>query len=130
MSELTKEMDYFITIKEWNSNYLNPIELEQNEIVKIREKDNDNPNWKDWIFCENLNSIGWVPEQIITKIKNNKALIKEKYSAKELNVKEGEKVIGLKELNGWVWVKRKSDNNEGWLPFEILQGISEKEYDS
>jgi hypothetical protein len=29
--------------------------------------------------------LGWVPEQIIDKIENKKGIIKEHYSAKELN---------------------------------------------
>ena len=119
-------MRYFITIKNWNSNYPNPIKLEQNEIVRIKDKEND--NWKGWIFCENLNSSGWVPEQIINRIEKNKGLIKEKYFAKEMNINEGEIVMELKELNGWIWAKRKIDNNEGWLPREILKEISQKEY--
>jgi len=122
-------MRYFITIKEWKSNYPNPIKLEQNEIVRIKEKENDNPNWKGWMFCENSNSSGWVPEQIINRIEKNKGLIKERYSAKEININEGEIVIGLKELNGWIWAKRKTDSNEGWLPCEILKEINKNEYD-
>jgi hypothetical protein len=75
---------------------------------------------KGWIFSETLNAFGWVPEQIINRIEKNKGLIKEKYSAKEMNINEGEIVI----LNGWIWAKRKIDNSEGWLPKEILKEIS------
>ncbi len=121
-------MRYFITIKNWDSNYPNSIKLEQNETVEIVEKENDNPNWKGWVFCETLNSSGWVPEQIINRIEKNKGLIKEKYLAKEMNINEGEVVMELKELNGWIWAKRKIDNNEGWLPNEILKEITRKEY--
>lgn len=121
-------MRYFITLKNWNSNYPNPIKLEKNETVEIVEKENNNPNWKGWIFCKNSNSSGWVPEQIINRIENNKGLIKENYSAKEININGGERVIGLKELNGWIWAKKKIDDNEGWLPNEILKEITQKEY--
>ncbi|MCP5061705.1 MAG: hypothetical protein GY936_04475 [Ignavibacteriae bacterium] len=122
-------MRYFITIKEWESNYPNPMKLEQNEIVRIKKRENDNPNCKGWIFCETLNSFGWVPEQIINRIEKNKGLIKEKYSAKEMNINEGEIILELKELNGWKWAKKKIDNSEGWLPNEILKEITKKEYD-
>jgi len=121
-------MRYFITIKNWNSNYPNPIKLKKNETVEIVKKENNNPDWKGWIFCKNSKSSGWVPEQIINKIENNKGLIKENYSAKEININGGERVIGLKELNGWIWVKKKIDDNEGWLPNEILKEITQKEY--
>lgn len=122
-------MRYYITIKKWKSNYPNPIKLEQNEIVSIKQKENDNPNWKGWIFCETLNASGWVPEQIINRINTNKGLIIEKYSAKEMNIYKGEIVIELKELNGWIWAKRKIGDNEGWLPKEILKEINPKGYD-
>ncbi len=122
-------MNYFITTEKWINYYPNPIELKPNELVEIKEKVNDNPNWKGWIFCESQKKTsGWVPEHIISIIENNQGVIKEEYSAKEMNMNKGEKVIGLKELNGWFWVKRKSDNNEGWLPLEILKEISENEH--
>jgi hypothetical protein len=116
-------MRKFITIRKWKTNYPNPIILEQNEIVEIVEKENDNPNWKKWFFCKKQNKLGWVPEQIINRIENKKGIVTENYSAKELNVNEGEKVKEIKELNGWVWVKRELNNDKGWLPLEILEKI-------
>ncbi len=121
-------MKYFKAIKDWISNYPNPIELEQNDVVKIIRKEETNPNWKGWIFCSILNSSGWIPEQIIDNIGGRKGLIREKYSAKELNIEKGEKLIGLKKLNGWFWVRRKLDDDEGWLPIDILTEISKNEY--
>jgi len=44
------------------------------------------------------------------------------YSAKDL-IYTGRKSIGNKRINGWIWVKRKSNNDEGWLPLEILEEI-------
>ena len=57
------------------------------------------------------------------KMENQKCIVKENYSAKELNVNEGEKVMKIKELDGWIWVKRELNNDEGWLPLEILKEI-------
>ena len=116
-------MKKFRTIREWKTNYPNPIILEQNDIVEILEKENDNPNWEKWIFCKKNNILGWIPEQIINKTGNKKGILKERYSAKELNVNKGEKIIEIKELNGWIWAKRKLNNEKGWLPLEILEEI-------
>ena len=116
-------MKKFITLKEWKTNYPNPIVLEPNDIVEIIKKDNNNLNWTRWIFCKKGNKFGWVPEQIIKSIDSNKGMAIKQYSAKELDITHGEKVLGIKELNGWIWVKRKSNNDEGWLPLEILEEI-------
>ena len=66
------------------------------------------------------------PETLVnnnTKMENQKCIVKENYSAKELNVNEGEKVMKIKELDGWIWVKRELNTDEGWLPLEILKEI-------
>jgi len=64
-----------------------------------------------------------VYEQIIDKMETQKCIVKENYSAKELNVDKREKVIEISKLNGWVLVKRELNNDEGWLPLEILKEI-------
>ncbi len=120
-------MKKFITTQKWRTNYPNPIILKQNEVVEIIEKENNNPNWKKWMFCRKDGKLGWVPEQIIEKIGKTKGVIKEHYSAKELNINKGEKVSGIKELNGWIWAKRELNNDEGWLPLEILKEIKKKD---
>ena len=117
-------MKNFVTKERWVSDYLNPLELNQGDTVEIVRKYVNNPNWKGWFFCNTNNNSGYIPEQIIDRTGDKKGLIKENYSAKELNIKKGEKVIGLKELNGWVWVKRDSNREEGWLPLDILNEIS------
>ncbi len=114
-------MNKFITIQKWKTNYPDPIMLEPNEIIEIIEK--EILSWEKWVFCKKQDKLGWVPEQIINKVKGNKGIVKEFYSAKELNINKGEKVTGIKELNGWIWVRNESNNDEGWLPLEILKKI-------
>jgi len=65
----------------------------------------------------------YVFEKLKHRIEKQKGIVKENYSAKELNINVGEKVIKIKELNGWGWVKRELNNEEGWLPLEILKEI-------
>ena len=120
---IIRKMKKFVTIQKWKTNYPNPILLEQNDIVEIIDKQNDNPKWENWIFCKKKDKLGWVPTQIINRIEKQKAIVKENYSAKELNINVGEKVKIIKELNGWGWVKRELNNEEGWFPMEILKEI-------
>lgn len=65
-------------------------------------------NWENWMFCheEKYDRKGWVPEQIIRKDMNGTGIIIKQYTAKELNVSIGERLIGLEELNGWVWCEK------------------------
>ena len=51
---------------------------------------------------------------------NGTGIIIKQYTAKELNVSIGERVIGLEELNGWVWCEGR-DGEKGWVPKENLQ---------
>lgn len=102
--------------------YKNPIQLSKGEIVKLGNLAPEE-NWKDWIWAENDNQLGgWVPVQIIENLEDGKqALILENYSAKELDITKDELVIKIKSLNGWSWVRKISNNDEGWLPDEVLE---------
>ena len=65
-------------------------------------------NWENWMFCheEKYDRKGWVPEQIIMKNITDVGIITKQYTAKELNVSIGERVIALEELNGWIWCEK------------------------
>ncbi|HEF5707659.1 MULTISPECIES: SH3 domain-containing protein [Bacillus] len=109
----------YIVIKSHVSNYPNPIRLEEGNVVKMIESYADPENW---MFCqeEKYDRKGWVPEQIIRKDMNGTGIIIKQYTAKELNVSIGKRLIGLEELNGWVWCEGR-DGEEGWVPKENLQ---------
>ncbi|XBD74683.1 hypothetical protein ABFY27_01260 [Akkermansia massiliensis] len=44
----------------------------------------------------------------------------EDYSARELDVDQGEEIVKIRTLNGWTWVRRTSDREEGWIPNETI----------
>ncbi|MGN5651515.1 SH3 domain-containing protein [Bacillus sp. Brlt_9] len=115
----------YIVIKSHVSNYPDPIRLEEGDIVKMIESYAGPENWENWMFCheEKYNRKGWVPEQIIMKNTTGVGIITKQYTAKELNVSIGERLIGLEELNGWVWCE-KTGGEDGWVPKENLQNIS------
>ncbi|PFV93229.1 SH3 domain-containing protein [Bacillus thuringiensis] len=112
----------YIVIKSHVSNYPNPIRLEERNVVKMIESYAGPENWENWMFCheEKYDRKGWVPEQIIRKDMNGTGIIIKQYTAKELNVSIGKRLIGLEELNGWVWCEGR-DGEEGWVPKENLQ---------
>lgn len=98
------------------SNYPNPITLKKGEKVLVGKKYQGSESWPNWIYCFKLDKSqeGWVPEQILEN-----DIVKEDYTANELNVKEEDIVFGIRELNGWIFCKDHL-GNEGWVPKENL----------
>lgn len=108
----------FIIKKDYESKYKNPIEVVRGTILEIERKDTE---WVGWLFCHTKNKSGWIPKQIIDFKEENKGIAKETYTAKELNVKMGNQIEKVKELNGWAWCKEISNGEEGWIPLEIIE---------
>ncbi|KHF40645.1 Variant SH3 domain-containing protein [Halalkalibacter okhensis] len=108
-------------IKRHKSNYPNPITLSKGQPIIVGKTYKDNEEWKNWIYCFTLDfcSEGWVPEQLINK-QGKQAVMLEDYVAKELNVEVGEKLLKLKEINGWAWVRKIVTLEEGWVPLENI----------
>lgn len=100
--------------------YPDPIELDKGDVVILREEGKDE-KWEGWIWAEGNKKKGWIPTEIIEFTNSKKGIIKEKYSAKELNIEAGEEVIKIKSYYGWAWVRRKINNEEGWVPDEIIE---------
>lgn len=115
----------YIVIKSHISNYPDPIRLEEGDVVKMIESYAGPENWENWMFCheEKYDRKGWVPEQLIMKNTTDVGIITKQYTAKELNVSIGERVIALEELNGWIWCE-KTGGEDGWVPKGNLQNIS------
>lgn len=114
-------MEYTV-IESYKTNYPNPITIKKDMKVTIGDLYIGEENWENWRYCYTLDNEnqGWVPEQLLG-IENNHGIVLDDYTAKELNVEKDEIVKGVKELNGWLWCIRLLDNDEGWLPKEILK---------
>ncbi|MEI5908216.1 SH3 domain-containing protein [Bacillus spongiae] len=114
----------YIVTKEHTSNYPNPIRLFKGQIVIVGKKYESYENWDNWIYCytKDRQLEGWVPEQII-HMQGEHGLILENYIAKELEVNVDEQLIKFKELNGWLWVKKITNSEEGWVPKENVKEV-------
>jgi hypothetical protein len=123
-------MKKYVVIKSWVSSYSNPISLKKGELVEIDiSRQEDNPNWQDWVWCKSSNNEGWVPVQALKTNSTTpngllQATVLVNYTAKELNVTVGQVVVEERELNGWIWAKSPATNDEGWVPIECLQDIN------
>ncbi|TVX94535.1 ligand-binding protein SH3 [Paenibacillus agilis] len=116
-------MKYSVVTKH-RTEYPNPLVLFKGQSILIGEKYSGPEQWDNWYFCTplNHNNGGWVPGQLIDT-KGAHGIVLEDYTAKELNVNEGEHLVGTKELNGWVWCVNKFNSEEGWVPKENLNPI-------
>jgi hypothetical protein len=119
---MEKTIMEYIVIKAHRTEFHDPIILKQGEKVIIGEESSD--TWLNWIFCTKTDGSnkGWVPKQIIKHI-DNYGEITEDYSAKELDIDEGTIIEGIKELNGWLWLRNKNINEIGWVPMENLKKL-------
>jgi hypothetical protein len=60
-----------------------------------------------------------VPEQLIEQHISG-ARIREDYTARELDVIEGEEVVLEREVNGWAWCHA-TNGSSGWVPAKNLE---------
>lgn len=114
-------MQTYKILKTYKIQYDNPIVLQAGELVKLGKEETEE-KWKGWIWAESTNNKGWIPKQIIEIDKEHQiGKILEFYSAKELNVNQGDLIEKITTLNGWTWSKNIQTNEEGWLPNEIIE---------
>lgn len=113
----------FTVIKDHTSEYPNPIQFSMGDLLVVGEKYIGSEGWDNWYFCSFKELNGWVPKQLINFISENEGIANENYSALELNVKIQERVIGFKKINGWIWCKNLSTEEQGWVPELNLQKI-------
>lgn len=121
MMDKSNEKIYIVT-KQHTSNYPIPIKVCKGETINVGKTYEGHEDWNNWVYCYNKERQleGWVPQQII-HIHDNQGLILEDYIAKELDVNIGERILKIKELNGWLWVKRIINSEEGWIPKDSVE---------
>jgi len=90
------------------------------EVILCEEEKQD--KWKGWIYCEFKGNKGWVPDNIIKTNDGIRGVITEYYSAKELDVSEGEILDHIQTLNGWLLL-RNQKGETGWVPEENTEQI-------
>lgn len=109
-------------IKSYVTVYPNPLILNPGDKIILGEEEKEE-KWLGWIFCEFKGNKGWVPKSIIETTDNVHGVITEFYSAKELDVSEGEFLDYINALNGWLLLK--NDKGEtGWVPHENTETLS------
>jgi len=114
-----KPTKYRVT-KEYKSPYPNPLVFQKGDIVEIGEESKDDPEWKNWIWCEGINNIkAWVPKQYLD-IRRKKGTFKRDYNAMELSVSVGEELFIHEIVNGF-GMAEKPNGKRGWVPMKIME---------
>lgn len=120
------ELRRYVVIQGHESEYPEPIAFLKGAPLTVGEKYQGPEGWDDWYFCtipERLGQPGgWVPAQLIEDI-DGAARAREDYTARELNVREGESLMGSRRLNGWAWCERAEDGEAGWVPLANLREV-------
>lgn len=112
----------YLVIRDHTSEYPEPISVEKGSLLVPGEKYSGPEGWDDWIFCDSPGRPGgWVPAQIIERGEDGTARAREDYTARELNVRKGDTVLGSRTLNGWVWCERIGAPESGWVPLANLR---------
>lgn len=98
-------------IREYKVEYPDPIQVGRGETVTVGREDEEFPGWK---WCKAADGReGWVPVELLSN-EGTEAIVMTEYSARELAVQPGEKVIVEEERHDWLLV-RNSRGDRGWL---------------
>ncbi|WP_197081575.1 SH3 domain-containing protein [Chromobacterium sp. LK1] len=119
---MTMTFETYIAIQNHTPEHSAPISFAKGAPLLVGERYEGPEGWENWYFCETPGQAagGWVPGQLIEYI-DGKALARDSYSAQELDIQAGERLLGSKTLNGWLWCRRQDGEAFGWVPLNILR---------
>lgn len=116
----------YLVVSPHECDFTNPITLKKGDLLFVGEKYDGLEGWDNWFFCDTPGQeAGWVPGQVIERLGDSIGRALDDYTARELDVREGELLIGTRTLNGWLWCKKPSSSESGWVPLKNLKGITE-----
>lgn len=110
--------------KNHKSEFQVPLVAKKGEIVEGQDRETE---YEGWLWCRNSSGIhGWVPKTYLESTsESGQFQFLQDYNARELTIDAGQEVIVIDEESGWAWV-RTTLGEEGWIPLENLQDLSEK----
>jgi hypothetical protein len=116
--------EHYRVVKDYRSPYPDPIRFRKGEKVKIGQEFKDDPDWKNWIWCEgNRDNKAWVPREYID-IAGTSGMVNRDYDAMELSVQIGEELLVHEIVNGF-GMSEKANGARGWVPIRNLDILSD-----
>ena len=127
LADSSRNMHYasYKVIEDHVSEYPEPICFPAGTLLTVGEKYDGPEDWNDWFFCHATGQDGgWVPAQIIELLGPETGIALEDYTARELDVKQGDIVLGSRIMNGWVWCEDPIRSESGWVPLDHLHELA------
>ncbi|AZM95684.1 SH3 domain-containing protein [Vreelandella venusta] len=116
----------YLVVSSHESEFPNPITFRKGDPLIVGEEYKGTEEWDNWFFCSSPGQEpGWVPGQVIERLEGSEGRALDDYTARELNVLEGERLTGARVLNGWLWCEKSISKESGWVPLENLQEVEE-----
>lgn len=99
------------------SEFPHPITFTEGAPLTVGDAYQGDEGWDNWFLCSTPGQeAGWVPSQVIERLDGQRARAREAYTARELDVRVGERLIASRSLNGWFWCTREGSTESGWVP--------------
>ena len=107
----------FTVVSAHERSYDNPIRVRRGDLIVLTGKREEWDGWT-WLWAEAGGRMGWVPDDLPERAG---ALWRAAYdySALELTLRPGDRLVGLRSSHGWVWCLD-DDGEEGWAPQRCL----------
>jgi hypothetical protein len=107
-------------VKDYRSPYPSPIVFQKGENVKVCHEFTDDPDWKNWVWCEGKDGKrAWVPKQYLD-VDGVDWVFNINYNAMELSVQIGEILVVHEIINGF-GVAEKPNGTKGWVPMRNMK---------
>jgi len=114
---------YYRVIEDYQSPYPDSILFHKGGKVQVGKEFTDDPDWKDWVWCEGeKGNKAWVPKQYL-KTEAGSGVFLNDYDARELSVTVGE-VIKVYEIVNGFGMSEKQNGERGWVPLKNIQAVS------
>ncbi|MCE7932930.1 MAG: MGMT family protein, partial [Xanthomonadales bacterium PRO6] len=116
--ERGEDWPWCVVASGYRTQYRDPIVVEAGEAVRFlaRPDDGEFPGWR-WAEHAGGRS-GWVPAAWFG-VDGDRGVARRRYSARELEVAPGDRVLPLDEFGGWAWARRAGEA-PGWVPLSVL----------
>jgi hypothetical protein len=107
-------------IEAYRSPYPESIVFDKGEEVKVGEKYEEDPDWKDWYWCEATGGKeAWIPKQYID-VHGKEGTLNTHYDAKELSLHADEIVTVYEIVNGFA-IAENSNGETAWAPLRNMK---------
>ncbi len=111
----------FLVVEAYTTSAIDPIAFSKDDVLAVGDLYQDDPEWPGWVWCCHpiTRKVGWVPQQYLC-IQDRQGIALCDYSANELTVLPGDRLLVYAQENGWVWAQN-SPGEYGWVPLRHVQ---------